>query len=333
MWSVRGTRAADGSVAWSGGVKLPANRDVLESYSLAVSPTGVAVLAWREYFPATGADGIITRNLAVAEGDGATWSVPVYPESADGDVDKPVLSFGTTGDAVLAWEQISDTGLSKVLASRRLGAGVWTPPHLLTDSGGSATSVSYDPRVVASGDGKTLVVWQQYEGSTRQLWSVVGAADGSWAASGALTPAGVVRRFNDVALTMNAAGQAMLAWGDVSTSYSQVWTRRFSTTAGWAASELQASTEELLNNGEQQLALDAQGRATLVWRGSSANPHVFARSSDGNGNWLGQPQRIDEAGSDTTYTPQVGVDGNGNWLAVWYQFTGSDGRLRASSAK
>jgi hypothetical protein len=187
--------------------------------------------------------------------------------------------------------------------------------------------------VAVAGDGQALVVWQQYEGPTRQLWSSSSTAGSNWSTGAALTPPGVVRRFTDATLAMNAAGQALLAWGDVSTSYSQVWTRRYGRANGWAVNEVQASTDELLNQGEQQVALDSAGRATLVWRGGSGNPHVFARSSDASGQWLGTPQRIDEAGSDTTYTPQVGVDANGNWLAVWSQFTGSLGRLRTSSAK
>jgi hypothetical protein len=325
MWSARAVRAVDGAVSWSAAVKLPSNLDAQENYSLAVSPSGIAVLAWREYFPA-GRDTSATVNLAVTEGDGLIWSLPAYPEFSDGTIDHPVIAFGAAGDAAMAWEQSSDSGISQVLASRRAGAGIWVLPQLLTVSGGNPAVLSYDPRVAVAGDGKALVVWQQYEGSTRQLWSSTSASGGAWVAGAALTAAGVVRRFLETALTMNAAGQAVLAWGDVSTSYQQVWTRRYSAVTGsWASNEVQISSDGLLNNSEQQVAMDSLGRATVVWRGSPANPHVFARSSDSNGSWPGMPQRIDEgpgSTSDSTYQPQLGVDGSGNLLAIWSRCLG-----------
>jgi hypothetical protein len=331
MWSTRGTRQGDGSVAWTAGFKLPASPQALDGYALAVTPGGQAVLAWRELRPAV-LDLPAQRNLVVAEGDGSTWSPAVAIESADGDVDHPAIAVGAGGAVVLAWEQAGDSGASQVLASRRSGASTWSAPHLLTVDGGRGTVLSTLPRVAVAADGRALVVWQQNEGSLRSLWSSSAGADGSWAAGVGITEPGVARQFTDPALAMNAAGRAVLAWGDATSSFSQVFVRGYDAATGTWGSEQQASTDGLLQHTEQRVAIDAQARVTVVWRGSSANPHAFARSLDGAAHWLAAPVRIDAPGDDTSFDPQVAVDGAGTLITVWTQFTSGLGKVWTATA-
>lgn len=331
MWSARGTRQGDGSITWTAGFKLPASPEALDGYALAVTPGGQAVLAWREFRPAVG-DLSAQRNLVVAEGDGTTWSAAVAIESSDGDVDHPAIAVGAGGAVVLAWEQASDTGAPQVLASRRAGTSTWTLPQLLTVDGGRNTVLSTQPRVAVAADGRALVVWQQNEGTLRSLWSSAGDAGGGWSAGVGITEQGVARQFNEPALAINPAGQALLAWGDARSSFSQVFVRGYDSATGNWGTELQASTDSLLQHTEQRVAIDAQGRATVVWRGSSANPHAFARSLDSAARWLGAPVRIDSPADDASFDPQVAVDGTGTLITVWTQFSGSVGKVWQATA-
>lgn len=331
MWSARGTRMGDGSIAWTAGFKLPASREALDGYALAMSPTGLAVLAWREFRPAV-ADLPAQRNLVVAEGDGTTWSPVGLVESADGDVDHPAIAVGTGGNTVLAWEQASDSGAPQVLASRRLGAATWSLPQVLSVDGGRPSVLASLPRVAVAADGRAFVVWQQNEGMLRSLWSSAGAAGAAWSAGSGLTEQGVARQFNEPVLAMNPAGQAVLAWGDARSSFSQVFVRRYDTATGSWGSEQQASIDSLLQHTEQRVAIDGQGRTTVVWRGSSANPHAFARSLDSASRWLDSPVRIDSPVGDASFDPQVAVDGAGTLITVWTQFSGGVGQVWKATA-
>lgn len=331
MWSARGTRLGDGSLRWTAGFKLPATQEALDGHALAVAPDGTAVLAWREFRPAV-ADLPAQRNLVVAEGDGTLWSPAVAVESADGDVDHPAIAMGAGSATVLAWEQASDSGAPQVLASRRSAASTWSLPQLLSVDGGRSTVLSSRPCVAVAADGRALVVWQQNEGTLRSLWSSAGAAGGAWSAGVGITAQGVARQFDDPALAMNAAGQAVLAWGDATSSFSQVFVRGYDIASGSWGTEQQASTDSLLQHTEQRVAIDAQGRATVVWRGSSANPHAFARSLDSAARWLGAPVRIDSPADDASFNPQVAVDGTGTLITVWTQFSGSVGKVWKATA-
>ncbi len=331
MWAARGTRGGDGSITWTAGFKLPASREALDGYALAVSPDGLAVLAWREFRPAV-ADLPAQLNLVVAEGDGTTWSPVVLVETADGDVDRPAIAVGSGGQTVLAWEQASDNGAPQVLASRRAGAASWSLPQVLSVDGGRSTVLASQPRVAVAADGRALVVWQQNEGMLRSLWSSAGAAGGAWSAGVGITEQGMARQFNEPALAMNPAGQAVLAWGDARTSFSQVFVRGYDAATGSWGSEQQASTDGLLQHTEQRVAIDGQGRATIVWRGSSANPHAFARSLDSAAHWLGAPLRIDSPVDDASFDPQVAVDAAGTLFTVWTQFRGSVGQVWKATA-
>ncbi len=332
MWSARGTRQADGSIRWTAGFKLPASAEALDNFALRMSPAGTAVLAWREFRPAV-LDLPAQRNLVVAEGDGTTWSVPLAVETADGDVDHPALAVGAGGAAVLAWEQASDSGAAQVLVSRRAAASSWSPPRLLSVTGGSNAILSTSPRVAVAGDGRALVVWQQNQGPLRSLWSSTGTAGGSWSAGLGITASDEARQFNEPVLAMNAAGRALLAWGDARSSWNQIFVRGYDAGSGTWGDEQQASTDELLQNTEQQIAIDAQGRATLVWRGSSANPHVFARTLDSAARWVGATRRIDGPAEQSSYDPQIAVDGSGRLLSVWSQFSGSVGKVWKAAAQ
>ena len=296
-----------------------------------MSPTGLAVLAWREFRPAV-ADLPAQRNLVVAEGDGTTWSPVGLVESADGDVDHPAIAVGTGGNTVLAWEQASDSGAPQVLASRRLGAATWSLPQVLSVDGGRPSVLASLPRVAVAADGRAFVVWQQNEGMLRSLWSSAGAAGGVWSAGSGLTEQGVARQFNEPVLAMNPAGQAVLAWGDARSSFSQVFVRRYDTATGSWGSEQQASIDSLLQHTEQRVAIDGQGRTTVVWRGSSANPHAFARSLDSASRWLDSPVRIDSPVGDASFDPQVAVDGAGTLITVWTQFSGGVGQVWKATA-
>lgn len=326
MWSARGTRRGDGTLVWTSGFKLPAGAEALDTYALAVAPDGRATLAWRELLPAAG-DLPAQRNLVAAEGDGITWSAAVAVEATDGDVDHPVIAAGPGGTTVLAWQQAGDSGSPQVLASRRTGTSTWSLPQRLSEDGGRSAVLASAPRVAVAADGRSLVVWQQNEGPLRSLWSSAGTASGNWSTGVGITAPAEARQFNEPALAMNPAGRAVLAWGDATNSWSQVFVRGYdAATAAWG-SEQQASTEALLQNTEQRVAVDANGRATVVWRGSAANPHVFARTLDAAGAWLGEPTRIDSPADDASYAPQVAVDNAGTLLSVWTQFSGSIGKI------
>jgi hypothetical protein len=80
---------------------------------------------------------------------------------------------------------------------------------------------------------------------------------------------------------------------------------------------------------EPQLAQDGAGNVLAVWtRFDGANLRIQARFRTAGGAW-GSTATISTAGRDA-YEPQVAFDPSGNAIAVWTQFDGAHGRVRAS---
>jgi hypothetical protein len=80
---------------------------------------------------------------------------------------------------------------------------------------------------------------------------------------------------------------------------------------------------------EPQVAVDAAGDATVVWRRSNgSNDVVQAVLKPVGGRW-GAPVTLSEAGQDA-HTPEVSVDAAGDAIAVWARSNGSNNVVQAA---
>lgn len=327
LWSARATPPSTGAMTWSAPVRLSTSAQVAPDYALAMSPAGNAVLAWIDYRAAVG-DLPATRDLWVAEGNGASWSSRLNIESSDGDASRPVVAIGAGGAAAIAWEQRSDSGAPQVFAARWLGPSSWSAPQLLTVAGGSTTLTSFEPRLAVDASGRMLAVWRQSDGGLNQLWSSAAPAAGPFAAGRALTAPIFAANLNEPSLAMNDAGQAVLGWGDIAVQFYNA------DTGQWAASERRAATDPLAPTLPPRVAIGPSGQATVAWvSGPGTNAQVVARSADASGAWLGDPQRIDSPSDGGSYQPQLGTDGSNHVLAVWLQITQGIVRLWAGGTR
>jgi hypothetical protein len=175
------------------------------------------------------------------------------------DAHNPVVALDPQGNAMLAWHQQSGAFV-QILTSRKAAGGSWSAPEAASAASTNATL----PSLAADRAGNFVVTWQQTTNMRRQLfaarWTV---KDAKWTAAVPLSAAS-----SDVLasrLALDASGNGLVVWlqptkDDVA---KEVLSARHVAGSGWQAAMVR-STEHVVS--EPRVALDARGRALLLWR-------------------------------------------------------------------
>lgn len=134
------------------------------------------------------------------------------------------------------------------------------------------------------------------------------------------------------ALAMNAGGEALVVWAQLSPANArELRARRFSPDLGWGPEDLLVSEA-----GEvpqfPKVALDEAGNARVLWtQGNSAARTYRVRSrayTQGSG-W-GGIQDLEAGGRGTWANVELAMDAAGNGLGVWVQQDGTHTRLHTA---
>jgi hypothetical protein len=277
---------------------------------LAVAPDGTATVVWSAR--SGGEFAIFAREIDPAGAPG-----PVRRLSASGqDALDPQVAVAPDGTAVVAWAR-SDGDSFRVQA-RRIGPGGVPEESTRTLSGSGQDAL--DPAVAVAPDGEATVVWKRFDGFRYLVQVRRVAPDGS-----AEEPAQRLSEPKQHAVEPQVAvapdGAATVVWSRFDGEDSIVQVRQVE--AGGAPA---ATTQSLSAVGESaiepQLAVDAEGAATVVWN-----------RFDGS-NWIVQAQRLSPAGLPQGGTlnlsaagrsaaePQLALDSEGAATVVWDRFDG-----------
>lgn len=227
------------------------------------------------------------------------------------------LKANGSGQAVLLWRQDEAAGSSIWARHYQEATDSWGTPMQL-----KAPGLDVDhPRVAVNASGDAVAVWVQYEAVGSSIWaSHYNAANSTWSVSKAIgaTAYGGAHRPQ---VAINDAGQAVVVWeqSDDGSRYN-LWVNSFANGV-WGIAE---SINEGVGNAVQgQVALDAAGKAVIVW---IQNPflgyRIHAATYDFTTGWE-RPQMIDPKPTQAgvwdydSYEPKLGMDSHGNAVVVW----------------
>ncbi|MCC6783696.1 MAG: hypothetical protein IT457_12710 [Planctomycetes bacterium] len=182
-----------------------------DAYGVAVAASGDGdcVVAFQQH------NGV-SWGIYVAERRGGVWSIPdEATDKLDVGTDptqQPVVAAAANGDVVVCWVQsVSGRGQTLYGAERRNGQ--WHRPASINEAlspvGGNVDAV--DVKMVA--DGRTLVVWTQFDGVQRRLYSAEYVA-GTWSVPASIQDA-FSPAFADVSefeFELGADGDSCVLW-------------------------------------------------------------------------------------------------------------------------
>jgi hypothetical protein len=283
---------------------------------VAVDPDGNAVAVWYQ-FDGTRANIWSNRFTPVAG-----WGAAEQIETDEGDGFFPQVALDPNGNAIAVWFQ-SDGTRRNIWSNRFTPTAGWGAAELIEmDDAGDAV----DPQVAVDPDGNAVAVWYQSDGTRTNIWSNRFTPAAGWGAAEQIETDEGDGFFPQVALDPN--GNAIAVWRQNDGTRANIWSNRFTPTAGWGAAE-QIETDE--GDGFfPQVALDPNGNAIAVWRqddGTRAN--IWFNRFAPTAGW-GAAELIETDNSDNASEPQVALDRRGNAIAVWTQSDGTRPNIYAN---
>jgi len=296
---------------WSGGAAIEAASGPVYSSYFDLEATGSRYIA--TWYQELGGINDIFANVY----DGG-WGLVEALETDDNGASKPTIESNPAGGLTVAWSQ---TGAG-VFSNHYTTASGWSGEVALTTTafGGS----SYNPTLLANGNGQTLAVWRQYSGSQYNLYSNI-HENGIWGQPQVLSTGSTGQ-----AHTATNGSSFVVVWSENDGTFNSIYARIFD--GDWSNKQevdddsLQASA--YIPGINEGVAVASNGNSyMLVYRqydGSSYHD-IFARNFDGT-SW-GSPQLLDDATINTSaYSPSITSNGTG-YLVLWLQYDGTFSRV------
>jgi hypothetical protein len=283
---------------------------------VAVDTSGNATVVWRQSDGTR--DNIWANRYSAPTG---SWGKAQLLETDNaGYATDPQVAVDASGNATAVWYQYD--GMRNNIWSNRYSAttGTWGTAQLIeTENLGHA----FAPQVAMDASGNATAVWFQSDGPRNNIWSNrYSATTGSWGK--ALLIENATGNGGTVQVGVDASGNATAVWQQHDGSRYNIWSNRYNaTTTSWGQAVL-IETNNAGNATGPQVAVNASGDATAVWKQHDGSRHNIwsNRYSAKTGTWA-TAQLIETNNSGHAYDAQVAMDAGGNATAVWYQSDGT----------
>ncbi len=293
---------------------------------VAMDDNGNAIIVWSQ------SDGS-NYQIFKSEYRSGTWTHPssltdnISPDGQDAST--PQVAMDDNGNAVIVWYQ-SDGSNYQIFKSE-YRSGSWTHPASLSDNISPDGQNASLPQVAMDDNGNAIIVWSQYDGSNYQIFKSE-YRSGTWthpaSLSDNISPDGQNASLPQVAMDDN--GNAIIVWYQSDGSNSQIFKSEYRSGAWTHPASL---SDNISPDGQdayaQQVAMDDNGNAIIVWRQSDGSNSQIFKSEYRSGTWTHPASLSDNISPDGQYAslPRVAMDDNGNAVVVWYQSDGSNSQI------
>lgn len=244
----------------------------------------------------------------------------------------PVLCGDGAGGAIIVWEDYR-AGLSAgdIYAQRVSSSGqtLWSANGVAVCT---ASGVQMRPVIASDGQGGAFIAWEDYRGSSANVYvqriDALGAA--TWSANG--IPVATVQGARYVPAIAATNGDVVIAWEENRTgSEFDLYAQRLNAggTALWGGDALAICT---VTGVQAQIAAvaDASGAVYLAWQDyRSGNPDMYGQKL-GNGAVLWSANGVSVcSASGTQEEPAIVGDGAGGAIVAWADYRSNQGNIHA----
>ncbi len=265
---------------------------------VAVAADGATTVVWRRD---DGSNFIVQASTRPAGSGSGTFGAAQDLSAAGLDTAAPEVAVAVDGVTTVVWSRWN--GVNSIVQASTRPAGSSTFGAAVNMS--ATTQHAYVPRVAVAVDGATTVVWYRYDGSN---WIVQAstrpAGSSTFDPVVDLSAAGRDAYVPQLAVAVDGATTVVWTRSNGSNLIVQASTRAAGSATFGAAVNLSATTQDAT---DQQVAVAADGTATVVWRRdgptyrriqestSGATPYLLTltRSGAGSGSVSSSPAGID----------------------------------------
>lgn len=243
------------------------------------------------------------------------WGTETLIESGNaGHAVSPAIAFDNSGNATVVWAQHDGTNYN-IYANRYSPSTGWGTEALI-ESGNAGDAAS--PQIAFDDNGNAIAIWTQNDGTHDSVYANRYTPANGWGAE-ELIETGNSGDATQPKIAFDNAGNAIATWSQDTGGYNDVLTNRYTPASGWGSETLVADG----NQGgafDPQIALDANGNGTLVWREhDGAKDSLYASRYTASTDSWGAEVLLENGNNGHARTPRVAVDNDGNAIAVWAQ--------------
>lgn len=280
--------------------------------ALAISAMGLVVACGGgDEVASSPAPGPAPAPAPASPSDPKAWASQVQIPTAPGRPGSSQIDLAANGNAVTVWVNRASTNVSSIWANTYTPASGWGTATLLENSDlGDAAA----PDVKWDAAGNAMAIWQQYDGTTTNIYSARYTPTGGWA-SPALVENLAVPNAGIPQIAMDPAGNAVAVWV-AGSGQADAWANRYTPGTGWGTPQM-LEFDNTGNVTRIRVAMDSDGSALAVWsQAISGRGRIQASRYTSAVGWSGATAVEDNA-SGSGSEVQVAFDGNHNALAVW----------------
>ncbi|HEX7058319.1 MAG TPA: PKD domain-containing protein [Solirubrobacterales bacterium] len=320
------TRAPGGSFSAPIDISVSSTAAAPRDFHVAVGPGGAAALVWIQKDPDSVEDPNQFSVLASVRPAGGSFSAPMIvsplPLVVGDDANNPGVAVDASGDVVVAW-QYNDSALahSLIQVSSRLAGASFAAPIPISDTSHDAGL----PAVAMDATGEATVVWAESDGVDQLIRAASGAPGGSFTSPVDLSASGQDAFTPDIAIAPGGDATAVWTRSNGSNFIIQAATRPpggvFS-----APADLSAPGQDAF---DPEVAMNASGAATVVWRRSDGLSAIAQAATREPGGAFSPPADLSAPGQDAV-SPGVAMDSVGDATTVWYRSNGANSIVQAA---
>ncbi len=282
---------------------------------VAMAADGAATAVW------TSDNGVTLEVHAATRVPGGAWSAPQMLSVPGQRAYNPQVAVAADGTATALWQR-NDGPHARVQVSTRPRDGAWSAAQDLSAAG----QAGQEPRVAASPDGVTTVVWSRNDGSNSRVQVAVRPRDGAWGTAENLSVAG--QNGSGVDVVAAADGTTTVVWNQSSGGAHRVHSATRPEGGSWSSAR-EVSLPAGQGNHYPQVAAADDGSLTALWsrRDGGGLRAQTATSADGI-SWS-TPQDLS---APTVFLTglTLRVVGDGTTAAAWTQAEGPSARIQAA---
>lgn len=193
------------------------------------------------------------------------WSTPAPLETVAGDSAFPRIAQSADGSAIAVWQKDLGQQRNEVWTNRFAPISGWGTAEKL-DAVAAADSAW--PTIAMDAQGRGFATWQRVEMVGTQpvtrIWANRYVPGSGWSAAECVSRMTV--EANDAlypSVAMDAYGNAIVGWTELSAMHTTAWTNRYVTGVGWTQPMKLKDTPS--DTRVSQLAIDTEGRALVLW--------------------------------------------------------------------
>lgn len=307
-YSIYSSRYAAATGTWSAAAAIESSTELTETPALTVLADGTAYAAWRERLP----NGHF--NIFASPFNGTSWGTAVNVMNLPYNADMVTVA-ATTGSAIAVWRQEHSTQTRYGIWSSRYDGANWDVPRQLDSNQYDANQ----PQLAMRSDGSALAVWQQYNGTTLEIFGAdyTPPPANAWNAATRLSSASTTVNASQPQLVLGATTSAAAFWVEYDNSGYRLMYALFNGTV-WGTPQTLRSTITPISL--PHAVSNAGGAGIVVWQENDGTHH----------NTLAQRFNVAAAGvtlnggvtaleslTDSAATPQASINAGGDILVVW----------------